>query len=340
MDIENHDELIQYLADYGHLQERQIDHIQPLSGGVSNRTMLVGFGDSSAWVIKQALEKLRVTSDWFSDPIRIHREAAGIRTLQQLTSNGTIPAFVFEDHQHHLLAMNAVPQPHENWKTLLLQGDLNLDYIRQFGLVLASIHRNAYQERDTLALEFADSSFFESLRLEPYYAYSAEQIPTLAPFLTQLIATTKDTQITLVHGDYSPKNVLIYQDQVVLLDHEVIHWGDPAFDIGFSLTHLLSKAHHLSAYRSQFTQAAHTYWQTYAEGVHDMPWRNETERRAIQHTLACLLARVMGRSPLEYLTSTEKQRQQQAVMNCVESLHTIMTIPDLIDLFIDTLDTL
>ena len=340
MDIENHDELIQYLADYGHLQERQIKHIQPLSGGVSNRTMLVGFGDASAWVIKQALEKLRVTSDWFSDPIRIHREAAGIRTLQRLTPTDTIPAFIFEDQQQHLLAMTAVPQPHENWKTLLLQGDINLDYVRQFGQVLASIHRNAYQERDTLALDFADSSFFESLRLEPYYAYSAEQTPTLAPFLTQLIAATKNTQITLVHGDYSPKNVLIYQDQVVLLDHEVIHWGDPAFDIGFSLTHLLSKAHHLSVYRTQFTQAAHTYWQTYADGVHDMPWRSETEQRAIQHTLACLLARVVGRSPLEYLTPTEKQRQRQVVLEYVESLHTIMTIPDLIDLFIDTLDTL
>ena len=68
-----------------------------------------------------------------------------------------------------------------------------------------------------------------------------------------------------MHGDYSPKNILLYRDRLVLLDHEVIHFGDPAFDVGFSLTHLLSKALHVAFRRREFLDAAQSYVRTYLE---------------------------------------------------------------------------
>jgi 5-methylthioribose kinase len=113
----------------------------------------------------------------------------------------------------------------------------------------------------------------------------------------------------LVHGDYSPKNVLIHADRLVLLDHEVIHFGDPAFDLGFALTHLLSKAHHMPPYRREFLAAADEFWQVYSQAA-----AANLESRAVRHTLACLLARVAGRSPLEYLTPQERLRQHDAVL--------------------------
>ena len=121
-------------------------------------------------------------------------------------------------------------------------------------------------ELGELAGLFDDRSHFESLRLEPYYAFTATQIPAAAGFLQALIAGTRARRLTLVHGDFSPKNILIHRDSLVLLDHEVIHWGDPAFDLGFSLTHLLSKAHHLPNHRADFANAAREYWQTYRDG--------------------------------------------------------------------------
>ena len=153
--------------------------------------------------------------------------------------------------------------------------------------------------------DFADRSFFEALRLEPYYEYTATRVPEAAAFLTHLVEETLARRDTLVHGDYSPKNVLVRNGRLVLLDHEVTHFGDPAFDLGFSLAHLLSKAHHLPHQRADFASAALAL----LEGVRRR--RTSSEPRAVRHTLGCLLARVAGRSPLEYLDEHERAQQQR-----------------------------
>ena len=147
-----------------------------------------------------------------------------------------------------------------NWKTVLLAGTLDMDLVRQFGHLLGTIHRRASERRTEIAGVFGDRSVFESLRIEPYYGYTATQVPESARFMTQLIMTVRARGLTLVHGDYSPKNILVYDGRLVLLDHEVIHFGDPAFDLGFSLAHFLSKAHHMRTRREEFAAAAETYW--------------------------------------------------------------------------------
>ena len=319
VDIENPAELIGYLRREGHIGPHETPDVRVLQGGVSNKTVWVqrdlGTASDEAWVIKQALAKLRVKVDWFSDPARVHREALGMRWLARLASPGRITPLIFEDDSNHIIAMQAVPQPHDNWKTLLLAGQLKLNHVVQFAGLLGQIHAGSAERRDELRPLFEDRTFFESLRLEPYYAYTATQVPEAAAFIADLLRDTRATRLTLVHGDYSPKNVLVYQDQLVLLDHEVIHFGDPAFDVGFSLTHLLSKAHHLRPHRTAFLQAARQYWQTYFERLGAFDWAMPLESRAVRHTLACLLARVAGRSPLEYLGAEERARQHAFTLN-------------------------
>jgi 5-methylthioribose kinase len=315
LDIEQPNQLIAYLQNTGRIASDEQPIVRTLEGGVSNRTVFVERANGETWVLKQALEKLRVPVDWFSSPERIHREAMGIRYLGQLAPAETIPNFVFEDHDQHVLAMTAVPQPHANWKAMLLNGQLERDHVEQFGRLLGTIHRNAYERRESVADAFDDRSFFESLRIEPYYSYTAQQVSKAADFLHKIIEDTRATRLTLVHGDYSPKNILVYQDRLILLDHEVIHFGDPAFDIGFSMTHLLSKAHHLTQLRDAFASAALVYWNTYRSEVHALEWAAELEPRAVRHTLACLLARVAGRSKLEYLDETERDHQREIVLN-------------------------
>ncbi len=331
LDIEDHQQLRQYLTDIGRVDIAEIVSMQNLAGGVSNRTVLLNFHDGNGWVIKQALEKLRVAVDWFSEPQRIHREALGMEHLHRLAPAGSITPLVFEDEQNYILAMEAVPQPHDNWKILLMQESVQQEDVQQFADLLASIHSSAWQQRSALQPIFDESRYFESLRLEPYYAFAAEQVPAAASFLSELIAQTRAHKLTLVHGDYSPKNILKYQGQLILLDHEVIHWGDPAFDIGFSLTHLLSKAHHFSARRREFGQAANFYWQRYREQLVGVEWMAELEPRAVRHTLACLLARVAGRSPLEYLDASERILQQKVVVALMQKPP--LQIPILINQF-------
>jgi fructosamine-3-kinase len=347
LDIEQPHALLTYLREYGHIAPGEQPLIRTLTGGVSNRTVWVERAGGDAWVLKQALAKLRVSVEWFSSPERVHREALGLRWLAQLALSDTTPRLIFEDHTHHLLAMQAVPQPHDNWKILLLAGRLEADHIHQFGRLLGTIHRHAFERREEVAPIFAERSFFESLRLEPYYAYTAGQLPAAAEFLHMLIEETRACRLTLVHGDYSPKNVLVYQNRLILLDHEVIHWGDPAFDVGFSLTHLLSKAHHLPQWRAAFAAAAVAYWQIYTETLGDtlvasfnsrspVPGpRSSFETRAARHTLACLLARVAGRSPLEYLSEAARARQQEAVLALLANPP--LTITELVNQFISKL---
>lgn len=328
IDIEDRASLLAYLRQTSRIAPGEQPRVRNLQGGVSNRTVAVERESGEAWVLKQALSKLRVPVDWFSSPERIHREALGLEWLARLAPPGAITPLLFEDPEQHLLAMRAVPQPHENWKSVLLAGRVCADHVHQFAALLATVHREAYQRRAELQDVFGDRSFFESLRLEPYYGYSAQQAPAAAGFLDSLIRETRACRITLVHGDYSPKNILIYGGRLVLLDHEVIHFGDPAFDLGFSLTHFLSKAHHLPALRREFAATALAYWRTYREALGACPWAADLEPRAVRHTLGCLLARVVGRSPLEYLDDDQRARQRQAVLRIMPAAPA--TIADLV----------
>jgi tRNA A-37 threonylcarbamoyl transferase component Bud32 len=334
-DIEDAEQLLPYLRANGRIGADEPVTITVLAGGVSNRTVLVKRADGTSWVLKQALAKLRVAVDWFSDPARIHREADGMRWLQELAPPGAVPRLVFEDTRDHVLAMDAAPEPHANWKALLLAGDLDPDHFEQWGRLLGTIHRRSSERRDELAVAFEDRSFFESLRLEPYYAYSAAQVPAAAPFLHALISDTRSRRLSVVHGDYSPKNILVHAGRLILLDHEVIHFGDPAFDLGFSLAHLLSKAHHLRAHRDRLAEAALRYVRAYDGEVGGLVWTADLPNHAVRHTLACLLARVAGRSPLEYLDETERRRQREAAVHLMTGPPS--TMDDLIALFVGSL---
>lgn len=328
INIEELSHLLLYLRERGLIDDGEEPAFQALAGGVSNRAILVEREGRESWVVKQALNKLRVEADWYSSPERIQREAAGLRRLAKIIP-GHVPNLIFEDTENHILAMSAVPQPHANWKTLLLNGRIDIEFAQSFGSLLAKIH-NAIEHDPALADEFAERQFFEELRLEPYYGYAATQAPRAATFLHQLMEDTRARQFALVHGDYSPKNVLVHRGSLIILDYEVSHFGDPAFDVGFSLTHFLSKAHHLPAHREAFLGLARHYWRSYHVEL-SAHLRNPVRQYAAKHTLACMLARVAGRSPLEYLDASERDRQKGLVLALIEQ--DIADVPELIDAF-------
>ncbi len=335
IDIENHQQLKTYLFTRKLAKDGDRLECRDLHGGVSNRTVFVRLSDSRQWVVKQALEKLRVKEDWFSDPQRIHHEAEGLRTLQKLTRPGAIPKFIFEDHEQHILIMEAVPEPHENYKSLLLSAAPEERHVIEFATLLADIHSNA-AKAGRLSDLFDNSCYFENLRLDPYYAFSARQLPAAAPFLDTLIKQTKERKLTLVHGDYSPKNILICNERLVLLDHEVIHIGDPAFDVGFAMAHFLSKANFRKNCRQQFGEAARLFWNTYFANVQAAPWSSRLADHCIANSLGCLLARVIGKSPLEYLNDTQRALQLNITMNLINDAPASMI--SLIHQFTESLD--
>ncbi len=337
LDIEDFAALREYLTTQGRVQSGESVQCRKLCGGVSNRTVKVCWPDGREWVLKQALSKLRVHVDWFSNPERIGIEAKALRALNLLAPPGATPAFIFEDRPNYVMGMAAIPDPHENWKSLLLAGRIITAHFEQFGLLLGTIHRKSSQSATQFRSEFADTTYFQNLRMEPYYLYTAQSVPAAAAFLNALARETRDRKHSLVHGDFSPKNTLLYRDKLILLDYEVVHFGDPAFDVGFALTHFLSKAHHLPEYRARLASAAELFWQVYLEEVMPLDWSGALEPRVVRHTMACLLARVAGKSPLEYLSPEEVTRQLAAVTALI--LNPPSTVPDLIAEFLHKIET-
>jgi 5-methylthioribose kinase len=175
LDIEQPGALVDYLRQEELIASDESPKVTVLAGGVSNRTVLVERPSGEAWVVKQALAKLRVKVDWFSSPERIHREAAGLRWLAELAPEGSVTPLVFEDHAHHILGMAAVPQPHQNWKAMLLCGELEPDHVRQFARLIGRVHRLSNGRLEELRPVFGERDFYESLRVEPYYRYTASQ---------------------------------------------------------------------------------------------------------------------------------------------------------------------
>ena len=203
--------------------------------------------------------------------------------------------------------MESVPSPHENWKLVLLSGRIERGHFEQFASLLSAIHRGG--ARSELCEEFRDRSFFELRRIEPLYLVTAERVPAARPFLDALVDATRAQCVILVHGDYSPKNILVHEGRLVLLDHEMIHFGDPEFDVGFSMAHLLSKANHVKAAQLALAAAAQYFWEVYLECG-----SLAEENRSVRHSLGCLLAGVAGRSPPEYLDERERICQQNAAL--------------------------
>jgi 5-methylthioribose kinase len=335
INIEDFKALSAYLVAIGRLKPGDRVSLKKLEGGVSNRTVKVTWPDGHGWVLKQALAKLRVEIDWYSNPERIEVEARALRWFNRWVPQAT-PAFIFEDLPNHLMGMDAIPDEHENWKSLLLAGQIVDAHFEQFGVLLGTVHRRSSENGAEVRAAFASTVYFETLRLEPYYLYTAQNVEAASFFLKTLARDTLQHKHSLVHGDFSPKNTLIYRDKLILLDYEVTHFGDPAFDVGFALTHFLSKSLHLPAHRQRLASATSLFWEVYKKEIERAHWAGTLEPRVVRHTLACLLARVAGKSPLEYLTANERARQKNIVLRFMERLPS--SVPCLIAEFLQETD--
>jgi 5-methylthioribose kinase len=326
MNIEDPGQLLKYFIRNNWISPGEKVETRILKGGVSNRTVLIKRQPGPDWVAKQAIPKLRVKEDWYCPPERIKSESKGLQWLAKILPENTIPLLIYEDPEEYLLIMQAVPTPHFNLKEKLLKGEIVLDEISQMGKILGTIHREGY-ENTVISQIFKDSSFFEILRLEPYYRFSANRVDRAKVFLSDLRNQTLKYRYSVVHGDFSPKNILINEGNLRLIDHEVIHFGDATFDLGFALTHFLSKALHLPPFRDDLFDGLRFFIKSYLSEF--PPWNSKIEKRAIDHTMGCLLARVHGKSPLEYLSATEQMIQTEIVLELIEST------PDQLSTFTD-----
>lgn len=326
-----------YLRQRGWLAPEQACQVQTLSGGVSNVVLRVhALPDGPQIVLKQALPQLRVAQLWQCPMERIWREVQVLRWCQQLlkdaadvlslpsqrVAEGTpapakaflryqVPELLWEDRANYLYAMSAAPLAASTYKQKLLAGELNdaSEVARAAGRLLADLHGRSWQQA-ALAADLDDRQFFQMLRVDPYYRRVQQVHPDRAAAIEALIEALDAHRLCLVHGDYSPKNLLVAPQALWLIDFEVGHYGDPAFDVGFFLTHLALKALYAGPEASSRLALVDCFWQAYADELGCHVGRAAAialQPRALGHLAGCMLARVDGKSPVDYLTP-----QQQA----------------------------
>jgi aminoglycoside phosphotransferase (APT) family kinase protein len=287
-------------------------HGEPLTGGVSSDIWRIDT-EQGPLCAKRALSKLRVAAEWRA-PISRNVYEARWMEVAEAAAPGQVPRLLGQHEALGVLVMDYLPPAdHGLWKSQLRDGQVDLDTARAVGALLQRIHRHA-AARPALAERFDSQRIFFDIRLEPYLLATAERHPALAPALRQLVATTQAHALTLVHGDVSPKNILVGPRGPVLLDAECATWGDPAFDLAFCLNHLLLKCLWNPAATTRLLSAFEALANSYLAGV-DWEPPAALEGRAAALLPGLLLARVDGKSPVEYLTlEAERERVRRVAI--------------------------
>ena len=277
-----------------------------LTGGVSSDIWRIE-APSGPICVKRALAKLRVAADWQAP---VERNTYEARWMQRANAAvpGAAPALLGQDEEGGALAMAFLPPAnHPLWKTQLHDGHADPTFAAQVATTLVRIHA-ATAADPSIAADFPTDVIFYDIRLEPYLVATARAHPDLAGRLQALVATTQANKRASVHGDVSPKNILCGPDGPVFLDAECAWWGDPAFDLAFCLNHLLLKCLWTPSSQVGFLACFDAMVVAYRAGI---AWEQaaDLERRAAHLLPGLFLARVDGKSPVEYIT-TEPDRNR------------------------------
>jgi len=321
-----------YLLEQGFIGAEEEVSIRTLGGGVSNLVLLVEWPgpQERRWVIKQSLEKLRVKDDWRSERSRIYGEALSLRRLRPVLGPAALPEVIHTDFKRYLFIMTAAPVGSLAWKDSLLARRADSQVARNAALLLAKMI-NASREDESLTSEFWDRTVFDQLRIDPYYRTTAARHPELRREFDDLIGTSLEIRTSLVHGDYSPKNMLVRGDDIFLIDFEVVHWGDPSFDAAFLMNHLFLKAFHQPSASRQFITLVYDFWKTLRAALGPATTAG-FELMTLRHLGGLMLARIDGKSPVEYIQdeATKERVRKAASRLMVEGPRTLQAAAEIV----------
>jgi tRNA A-37 threonylcarbamoyl transferase component Bud32 len=295
--------VVAFLRGQGLLAEDVEPTMTALDGGVSSDLWKVETPDRTLCV-KGALAQLKVAREWKAPVSRNHVEYEYLRFAAAVCP-GQVPRVLAHDEAAGLFAMEYLPpEIYPVWKTELLGGRVDVEMATAVGDLVGRLH--AASTTDTAsATGFATDANFDALRIEPFFRTTASEHPSLADRLSELGRRTADTHLALVHGDVSPKNILLGSEGPVLLDAECAWFGDPAFDVAFCVNHLLLKSVRLPESAPRLLAAARALDTAYSAHVTWEP-AEDCSGRVATLLPALALARIDGTSPVEYLDEDQR----------------------------------
>jgi 5-methylthioribose kinase len=287
--------------------------LEPLEGGVSNDVVVVRTAES-AFVVKRALPRLRVAELWEASAERSFTEASALRWAHSVAPDA-VPEVVAVDRAHNVLVIELAPHRYRNWKQQLLAGDIQPAVGARLGDLLARWHVASTLAPDVRA-EFDEQEAFAQLRVTPFYLVAADRNPEARAVILGLAEQLARTRATLVHGDFSPKNILVDPDAAAdlwVIDWEVAHAGDPVFDVAFLLHHLVCKMIARPQSREPLAATAEEFLRAYLAGTAGaMPPLDQ--RYLLAHTGALVLARVDGKSPVDYFSADQREQARRLAL--------------------------
>lgn len=282
----------------------------PLAGGIASDIWRADVAGRSI-CIKKALHQLKVDVEW-RVPVERNLYEWKYYEVAELACPGLTPRLLAQDTDEYLFAMEYLePAEYPLWKTQLRDGVTDVAFAQAVGMSLARVHSYAAAHRE-LESEFPSDNIFYASRMESYLEATARVHPDLEGRLYGLIDTVMTTKQSLVHGDVSPKNILNGPRGPVFLDAECAFYGDPSFDLAFCLNHLLLKCLWTPAARNGFIGCFRELASAY---LADVDWESpgDIEARTAHLLPGLFLARVDGKSPVEYITRDEDRNMVRSV---------------------------
>ena len=276
--------------------------VEVLTGGVSCVVLAVASNQREI-VVKQALPELKTKAKWVADQRRAIVEADAMRVYQSITPD-SVPELLDCDEANFTLTMSRLPNTCTNWKQDMLEGRIHPEMGEKLGKILAQWH-NETAINAAIKAKFMEGELFEQLRVSPFYRAVADKNPNLLQVINSLIKEITTEKIALVHGDFSPKNILATPDHSpIVLDFEVAHTGNPVFDLGFICAHLLCKTIRTdnSAEKESIIATATNFLNSYRQSC------NKAIADSLpRHVALIALARVEGVSLVNYLDESAKR---------------------------------
>lgn len=309
--------IIAFLRAAGLVAENEAPRLTALTGGVASDIWKVETHEQT-FAVKRALPRLRVAQEWTAPVSRNASEVDWMITAGAVAPNA-VPRILAHEQRVGAFAMEFLePGRFPVWKAELAAGRVDPAFAAKVGAVIASIHA-ATARSESVAERFANDAVFHSIRLEPYLEATARVHADLAPILMELSRATIAAKIALVHGDVSPKNILVGPVGPVFLDAECAWFGDPAFDLAFCLNHMHLKSVLVPTAAERLKESHQALASTYLAHVNWEP-AAEIERRTARLLPALLLARIDGKSPVEYIVAEhEKSHVRQIARKLITS---------------------
>ena len=301
------------LAEIGLLPEGVSCVATPLTGGVASDIAKVSVEDKD-FCIKFALAKLRVKADWFAPVERNLAEYKWLKTMSEIAPDSSITLYGHSPKANGFVMSFLDGDDCFLLKKALFDGLGQASQAEAIGRLLGHIHHHSsLPDFDPIGFDNRDN--FYALRIEPYLVYTATKHPSIEAQIKQMVETLYHAQTALVHGDVSPKNIIFKGGQPIILDAECATMGDPCFDVGFCLNHFILKALYVTSCTSPYLGLCLSFWQSYRAAI---SWEkaDDFEARLCQLLPLLILARVDGKSPVEYFD----ERQQDEVRNLALAL--------------------